>query len=487
MEYFEQLLVAGAVLILISVLASKGAQRVGIPALLVFIGIGMLAGSDGIGGIQFDDYEKTKILGIVALIFILFAGGLDTQYKKIRPYLKSGVSLSTLGVVLATGMIGVFASNFLGFNLLEGLLLGATVASTDVAAVFTVLRSQKIGLKDGIQQILELESGLNDPMTVFLTIGFIELMTQQNTSYGRLVFSFFQEMGIGFFVGLVLGYGQRVLINWLNLEFEGLYPVLSLALVLLIYGTSQVLGGSGFLSVYVAGIVLANSSFLHKKSLTLFHDGLAWLMQIAMFLVMGLLVFPKDLIPVAGAGFALSAFLVFVARPLSVHICLWPTPLKWREKWMISWAGLRGAAPIILATYPLLAGVPKSGLIFNLVFFVVFTSVLFQGTLMSKVARWLKVDAPLKEQFRSPIEYNPTTSLKNEMVEIFVPANSPIVGRSLLDLRLPGGALVVLIQRKGDVIVPRGGTQIRAEDKLLILAEQMVLPKIQTLVQVSLS
>lgn len=472
----EKILIIASSLLLLSVLASKTASRFGIPSLLVFLGVGMLGGSEGPGGIQFHDVALTQTLAVLALCFILFSGGMGTETKTIRPILRSGLVLSTLGVVIAAFLIGWFATHFLHFSKIAGLLLGATVSSTDVAAVFTALRSKNISLKNGLKPLLEFESAVNDPMTVFLSVGLLQIYSVDHGGSLLALFPIFiRQMLLGAALGWAGAKSMTLLINRVRLEFEGLYPVLSIALVLLVYGVTQALGGSGFLALYVAGIVLGNSNFLHKKSLVQFHDGLTWLMQIAMFLAMGLIVLPHELVDVTSSGLLLSVFLIFVARPASVFVCLLPFRYSIRETLMISWAGLRGAVPIILATYPLIAGVAEARHIFNLVFFVVATSVLFQGTSIAAVARWLKVNAPFKPQFRYPIEYNPTTNLKNELVEIPIPPNSSFVGRPLVDLDLPSNTLIVLIHRNDDVLVPRGGTCIEANDMLLVLAEKETL------------
>jgi cell volume regulation protein A len=293
---------------------------------------------------------------------------------------------------------------------------------------------------------------------------------------------FLRQMTLGIIAGILAGHGMRRMINWATLEFEGLYPVLSVALVVLTYGVTQAVGGSGFLAVYVSGIVLGNQTYVHKRSLTVFHDGLAWLMQIVMFLTMGLLVLPSDVSRVALQGVALSAFLVFVARPASVLVCLTPFRFSIREQLMVSWAGLRGAVPIVLATYPLIAGASGARTIFDLVFFVVFISVLLQGTTIPIVSRWLKVAAPLTRPFQYPLEYTPTPGLKSELTEVAVPARSAVIGRTLVDLALPAGTLIVLIRRGDAMIVPRGNTQIEADDRLLMLAEPDALRLVQRVV-----
>jgi len=466
-------LIAIPALLIASVILSKGASRFGIPALSVFLFIGIIVGTEGPGGFAFTNYAVAQTLGILALIFILHAGGLGTTLEDVRAIRGSALLLSTVGVVVASALVGAFAVRMLRFDWLHGLLLGATIASTDVAAVFTILRSRSVSLQGRIRPLLELESALNDPMTVFLSVGLLQMLARPGgASFWLLVPMFVRQMTLGTLAGVAAGRGIQWALNRAMLEFEGLYPVLSVALVVLTYGLTERVGGSGFLAAYVSGIVLGNAPYVHKRSLTMFHDGLAWLMQIVMFLTMGLLVLPSEVWRVAVPGVAVSAFLVFVARPVGVIVCLTPFRYPLREQLMISWAGLRGAVPIVLATYPLIAGVSEAKTIFNLVFFVVFISVLLQGATIPAVSRWLNVAAPLGKRFRYPIEYTPTPDEKNQLVEVPVPAGSAAIGRRLVDLGLPAGALVVLIRRDEDVFVPRGNTPIEAGDVLLVLAER---------------
>ena len=443
----------------------------------------MLAGSDGPGGIYFDDPWIAQSLGVVALAFILFAGGLDTHWESVRPVLWQGVALSTFGVLLTAALVGWFAKVVLDFSLLEGLLLGAVVSSTDAAAVFAVLRAKRVSLRGQLKPLLELESASNDPMAVFLTIGFIYLLTNPASSGIGLIPKFVLQMALGGVLGYGMGKGLILLVNRLRLEYEGLYPVLTLSLVLLAYGATTALKGNGFLAVYVAGLVTGNSDFIHKKSLMRFHDGLAWLMQIAMFLTLGLLVFPSRLVPVMGDGLLVAMFLMLLARPVSVFLSLLPGKMGFKEKTMIAWVGLRGAVPIILATFPLLAGIAKADMIFNLVFFIVLTSVLLQGTSIPLFARWLGVAAPLPTKRRFPLEFLPTTSTQSNLVEFQIPSNSRVVGKPILELRLPKGALVVLIRRSEEFIVPSGGTALEAGDTMLVLADRDDLAQIRSLVE----
>ncbi len=381
-------------LIILSILTIKLSNRFGIPSLVLFLAIGMLAGSDGLGVLTFDNPSLVRSLGITSLILILFSGGLDTEWSAVRPIVWQGLSLSTIGVLVTALLMGVFVAWVQGFSFLEGLLLGAIVSSTDAAAVFMVLRARKTKIPRRLIQLLEFESGSNDPMAVVLTIALIRLLTEPSTSFVELVVFFVMQMGVGTVIGIAMGEIMRRAFNALDLELEGIYPVLSLALALLTYGLTDYLEGSGFLAVYLAGLVMARKPFTHQQSVLRFHDGLAWLMQVTMFLTLGLQVFPARLVPIAGAGILISLFLIFIARPASVHAALALSPMSFREQTLVAWAGLRGAVPIILATFPIVAGIEKADMIFHLVFFIALTSVVMQGTAIPLLTRMLKIGVP---------------------------------------------------------------------------------------------
>lgn len=389
--HFDEWLLISSVLLFLSIFAWKVSYKLGIPALLLFLAIGMLAGSDGPGGIYFDSASVAQAVGVVALAFILFAGGLDTEWKVVRPALGGALALSTIGVLLTAVVVALFALLLFHVSFAEGLLLGGIISATDAAAVFSVLGGRK--LSGRITPLLELESGCNDPMAVFLTIGLTNLLANPHESVFALLLLFVQQMGIGAIFGLLLGWAAIYLTGRLKLEEAALYPVLTIALVLLSYGLTATLGGSGFLAVYLVGVLLGNSSVQRVNRLTRFHDSLAWLMQIAMFLILGLLIFPSHLPAVFGSGLLITAVAIFIARPVAVLITLLPMKMPLREKLFVSWVGLRGAVPIVLATFPLLAGLHNASLLFDLVFFVVFASVLLQGASIPLVARWLHVIA----------------------------------------------------------------------------------------------
>lgn len=479
MDRVELFLFGTAVLLTLCVLLSKASYRVGIPTLVVFLAVGIMAGSEGIGGIYFDNAYYAKTLGVVSLAYILFSGGLDTKWSLIKPVLKSATSLSTLGVVFNTGLVGVFAFYVLNLTWLESMLVGSIISSTDAGAVFTVLRSKNIHLKGNLRSLLEIESGSNDPMAVFLVTSILVLMLVPDYSLPSLGPRLFQQMIVGGAVGFLGGKGTAWTFNKLKLEFEGLYTVLSLAIVLIIYTTTQVLNGNGFLSVYVAGVVLGNETFVFKKTLILLHDGISWLMQSSMFLVLGLLIFPTQVVEVTWDGLILAAYMIFVARPLSVFLSLSFSRLSWREKAFVSWVGLRGSVPIVMATFPLVAGITKAEYIFNLVFFVSVTSLLIQGTSISYVADLLGVSEPPPEKPDLHNEYTAPATLRNNMSYVNIPPNSQLVDKSIVDLKLPKDLLIVLIERKGEVIIPRGATELRAQDKLMVIAQKESLSQLR--------
>ena len=390
----ENILLVGSILMLLSILGGKTTSRWGVPTLLFFLLVGILAGSEGLGGIPFDDPPLAQFIGIVALNFILFSGGLGTNFRTIEPVLRKGLALSTLGVLLTALSVGVFVHFLLGFSMPVGLLLGAIISSTDAAAVFSILRGRGIHLKGDLAPMLELESGSNDPMAYFLTISLTAVVKEGSFHAGELLLLCCKGFIIGALMGYATGRGSLWLINRIHLPNKGLYFVLLMALAFFSYAATEFVGGNGFLSIYICAVLLGSSDFVHKRILIQFYDGIAWLMQIILFLSLGLLVFPSRVWAVAGSGLLISAFLIFVARPIGVFGTLLFFPTDRRSKIFLSWVGLRGAVPIVFATYPLIAGLPESGLIFNLVFFIAVSSVLVQGTMLPAVARWLRLTVP---------------------------------------------------------------------------------------------
>lgn len=398
----ESWILAAGVLLLLGVLASKLSDWLGVPALLLFLAVGMLAGSEGLGGIAFDSAEIAQAVGTVALVVILYSGGLDTNWSAVRPVLVPGLLLSTVGVCVTTLMLGGFAWFMLGefssFNIgtagltwLEALLLAAIVSSTDAAAVFSVFRTSPVQPLKRIRYLLEFESGSNDPMAVLLTTVILGLMTQPSTSAGQVLTTLILQFAAGGIAGCAIGFAGAWVVNRIGLAATGLLPVLVLAFGLLTFGIADAIGGNGFLAVYAAGLVIGNRLKVGREVVGPFHDGLSWLMQIAMFIVLGLLVFPSGLLPVAGVAIAMALFLMFVARPVSVFLCLLPFGKPSNEIGYVSWVGLRGSVPIVLATFPASYGIAGADAVFNVVFFIVLTSVLLQGLTLVPSTRWFRV------------------------------------------------------------------------------------------------
>lgn len=464
----ENILLIGSVLLFLSIVVSKTGFRFGVPSLLIFLLLGMLAGSDGIGNIYFDDSSITQFLGVVALNFILFSGGLDTKFQAIRPIVKPGLTLATLGVLITALIIGGAAYLLLDFTLAESLLLGGVVSSTDAAAVFSILRSRSVNLKGNLKPMLELESGSNDPMAYFLTITFTALSLGEELSWLSFLWLFVKQIAIGGVLGYIFGKLAVKLINKIQLEAEGLYPVLLLAVVFFTYSFTNTIDGNGFLAVYIAGLVMGNADFVHKKSLLRFYDGQAWLLQIVMFITLGLLVYPSQLPPVLGVGVVLAAVSIFLARPIAVFICLIPFKYSFREMLFLSWVGLRGAVPIIFATYPLLAGVAQANMIFNLVFFMTIASVALQGTSLALVAKWLGlIDSSAQEKSHG-FELE---GYSTDLIELTVGATCQVAGKALVDAKLPPNALIVLIKRKGKFVTPNGNTVLTTGDSLMVMTD----------------
>ncbi len=480
----EILMMVGALLLLLGIFASKVSSRLGIPSMILFLVVGMMAGSEGIGDINFNNPLLVQSLGIFALSYILFAGGLDTDWPSIKPVMSDGFILSTVGVGVTAFLVGWFVHIALDFSWIEGLLLGAIVSSTDAAAVFSVLRSRNVNLKGNLKPLLELESGSNDPMAVFLTTALILLLANPSYNALKLAPMVIWQMLAGAAAGYLLGKGAVILINRLRLDYEGLYPVFTLTCVPLIYSAAGLMKANGFLAVYVAGIVMGNSAFVQKKSLLRFHDGLAWLMQITMFLALGLQVFPSHLLPVIAAGIAVAAFLMFIARPVSVLTGLCFSRLTLREKGLVSWVGLRGAVPVVLATFPLVAGIEKAEMIFNLVFFIVLTSALLQGSSIPMVARWLRLEAPAPAGLPFPASSEETPNLPVLMRELLVPNGSPCAGRQIVEISLPLGVLIVYIKRDGSYLVPHGNTVIEEGDVLHLLADDNAFLEVRDILKV---
>jgi potassium/hydrogen antiporter len=465
------ILLIGSILLLISIVAGKTTNKLGVPTLIFFLIVGVLAGSEGIGGIHFDNAALAQLIGITALNFILFSGGLDTNWQSIKPVLWKGIALSTIGVVLTALSVGIFVHYAFDFTLVEGMLLGSIVSATDAAAVFSILRNKGIGLKGYLRPVLELESGSNDPMAYFLTITLTGIVATGQTELTYLIPDFLKEFIIGGALGFLMGKASVWVINNIKMETEGLYPVLTLGLALFTYSITHFLGGNGFLAIYLCAVIMGNSNMLHKRSLIKFYDGQAWLMQIILFLTLGLLVYPSRILPLVGMGLAISAFLIFIARPIGVFTSLSFFRSNTRSKLFVSWVGLRGSVPIVFATYPLLAGIPKADLIFNLVFFISVTSVLLQGTTLAYVAKMLHVAVPANMKRRVGMDFEFSDHIKSEMQELILDHNSSALNKRIVDLKIPATVTIMAVKRNDVFIAPRGSTKLLENDILYILAE----------------
>ncbi len=472
------ILLIGAILLFFSIIAGKAGFRFGVPVLLLFLGVGMLFGSDGLG-IQFNNPASTQFIGMIALSIILFSGGMDTKYTEIKPILGQGVILATLGVAATTAITGLFIfwisgfSEFTSLTLIEALLMAAVMSSTDSASVFSILRSKKQGLKEQLRPMLELESGSNDPMAYMLTILLIQII---QTPAGEIniwysIMMFFVQMSVGAVAGFLLGKLAVWVMNRLNMDNQSLYPILLLAFVFFIFSVTELVKGNGYLAVYMAGLVVGNHKMQHQKSVMTFFDGFTWLFQIVMFLTLGLLVNPSDLIPVAGLGLLVGVFMIIFARPISVFLCLLPfRQMSGKAKLYVSWVGLRGAVPIIFATYPLIAQIPQASLIFNVVFFITILSLLIQGTTVSYMAKLLGLTEKEKES-KNNFGLELSEDIKSAMSEIMVESSLLEQGNRLMDLTLPDNTLVVMVKREDSFFIPKGKTKLKPGDKLLVITD----------------
>lgn len=475
----EIFLLVGSILLFISLLVGKTGSRFGVPTLLLFLFIGVLAGSDGLG-IQFDSPEIAQTIGVIALNIILFSGGLDTRYSEIKPVMWQGIVLATAGVFLTAIITGFFiywlTNNVIqtvSFSLVESFLLASIMSSTDSASVFGILRSRNMSLKENLRPLLELESGSNDPMAYMLTIVLIQFIQTPEISGWAVVLTFLQQFILGALLGLLIGKFAVRLINKINLANDALYSVLLLTIMFFIFGFTDFLGGNGYLAVYLGGLMIGNQRFVQKRSSLKFFDGLTWLFQIIMFLTLGLLVNPSELLPVAGISLLIGAFMVLVSRPVSVLACLAPfRKMTFNARIFTSWVGLRGAVPIIFATYPWIAGIPQAKMIFNIVFFITILSLVIQGTSIPTIAQWLKLSLPTPKSHKlKEFDIEFSDDIKSAMTEITIEDHMLENGDTLIDITLPDKALVVMIKRGENYFVPRGNTHLEPRDSILIITD----------------
>lgn len=483
LDYF---ILLGSLLLIIGVLTTKFSTRIGVPALVLFILVGMIAGSDGLGLIYFDNAKLAQLIGILALVIILFEGGLQTKWPTVKRVAIPSLSLATLGVIITTVVVAVAAKLVLDVSWLEALLFGAIVGSTDAAAVFAVLKGQNIKARMGAT--LEAESGTNDPMAVFLTLSFIQLILADEPNYLLLVGLFFWQMGIGLLIGLGFGRLATYAINRINLDSSGLYPVFALAFALLTYSVTALIGASGLLAVYVAALVIGNSEITYRQSIFRFNEGFAWMMQILMFVILGLLIFPSQLFNdfILLKGLLISVILIVVARPVAVFISTIGMKYSWREKVFLSWAGLRGAVPIVLATFPMIAGLENSQMFFNVVFAVVLTSALVQGSSISYMAEKLKLTGPPKANSPHSLELVSIGKANAEIIEFQVNENHIINGKRVMEIEFPKKVLINAVIRDAELITPRGRTKIRSGDILYILTSRESKPALTKLLNLKL-
>jgi potassium/hydrogen antiporter len=474
-------IVIGAFLILLSIVIARLSDNLGVPALVLFLGVGMLAGSEGPGGIYFDNAALAQHVGIMCLVTILFAGGLDTSWRETRPIFWKGITLATLGVGVTAAIVGAAAAAILGIDLRYGFLLGAIISSTDAAAVFSVLRARNVHLTPPLKPLLEFESGSNDPMAVFLTLGMLTIIADPATSAWTLLPLFAQQMAIGGAIGYLGGRLLVWMLNQMSISAEGLNAVLAIAGCFLLYGLTDLARGSGFLAVYAAGLTIGNSPVVQLRTIRRFCDGMAWLGQIAMFLILGLLVFPSHVVVVALPALAIALVLMLVARPLGVMLVMLGFRTSWRESAFVSWVGLRGAVPIIIATFPLLRGVPHAELMFNVIFFTVLSSALVQGSTIPIVARLFGVEEKDADAPAPVAEFATGEGAPVAIDELTVDPAAEATGRMLVELGLPHGCLVVSIRRDDGYIIPSGATRIEADDTLRILAAPEHMPAIRRL------
>lgn len=473
----ENILLIGSVLIFVSIVISKTGYRFGVPTLLLFLMVGMFFGSDGLG-LQFNSAEDAQFIGMIALSIILFSGGMDTKISDIKPVVTQGIILATLGVVLTTLITGLFIFYISEWDrtniylpMVVSMLLAATMSSTDSASVFSILRSQNIYLKNNLRPMLELESGSNDPMAYMLTIALIQIIASDNLSIGIIV----KDLFIQFFFGAVIGFGlgkcASLIINRINLSNPSLYPILLLSIVFFTFTITDLLNGNGYLAVYIAGIIVGNAKLVNRKEISTFMNGLTWLFQIIMFLMLGLLVNPHEMLDILWVALLIGLFMILIARPLSVFICLLPfRKINIKSKLFVSWVGLRGAVPIIFATYPVIAGIDGSQQLFNIVFFITLLSLVIQGTTISKVAKILGLDTPApKEGNDFGVEL--PDEVGSKLNDIVLTKEMLATSNRLKDMNIPQGMLVMLVKRDREFIIPNGQMELKEGDKLLIISE----------------
>ncbi len=475
----ELLLLVLSILVFISLLVGKMGNRFGVPTLLLFLLIGVLFGTDGMG-IEFNSPKVAQAIGVVALNIILFSGGMDTRMEEIKPIAVQGLILATVGVLLTALLTGLFiywlTNSFFDtvtFTLLESLLLASVMSSTDSASVFSILRSRNMSLRENLRPLLEFESGSNDPMAYMLTIVLIQLIQSPDIDAWAAVWMFVKQLALGGLAGYFLGKLFVRIINKINLDNDALYSVLLITLMFFLFGFTTFIDGNGYLAVYLGGLFIGNARFVHKRSSLKFFDGMTWLVQILMFLTLGLLVNPSELLPIAGVGIVVGLFMIFVSRPITVQACLLPfRKMSLRAKNYVSWVGLRGAVPIIFATYPWLSNIIHAKTIFNIVFFITILSLLVQGTTVTAMAKWLKLADPLPEKKKlTKFDVEIADDMKSYMSEISIKEEYLANGSRLMDLNVPDNTLIAMVRRDDQFFIPRGNTELSVGDEILVITD----------------
>ena len=474
----ENILLIGSILLFVSIVVGKTGYRFGVPALLLFLLVGMLFGSDGLG-LQFHNAKIAQFIGMVALSVILFSGGMDTKFKEIRPILSPGIVLSTVGVFLTALFTGLFIWYLSGmswtnihFPLITSLLLASTMSSTDSASVFAILRSQKMNLKHNLRPMLELESGSNDPMAYMLTIVLIQFIQSDGMGTGNIIGSFIIQFLVGAAAGYILGKLAILILNKINIDNQSLYPILLLSFVFFTFAITDLLRGNGYLAVYIAGMMVGNHKITFRKEIATFMDGLTWLFQIIMFLMLGLLVNPHEMIEVAVVALLIGVFMIVIGRPLSVFLCLLPfRKITLKSRLFVSWVGLRGAVPIIFATYPVVANVEGSNMIFNIVFFITIVSLIVQGTSVSFAARLLHLSTRL-EKTGNDFGVELPEEIDTDLSDMTITMEMLNEADTLKDMNLPKGTLVMIVKRGDEFLIPNGTLKLHVGDKLLLISEK---------------
>lgn len=462
------MIICGLVL-LMCITSTKILYRFGVPILLVFIVFGMLFGPDGLVGIEFNDYQLASKISTVALIFIMFYGGFGTNWEMARPVAIQSVFLSTLGVIFTAGLTGLFCFFVFKTTLLEGLLIGSIVGSTDAASVFAILRSQKLNLRGSIASMLELESGSNDPCAYMLTVIILGLMS--GNGYSNILPMVLKQVIVGVVISVVLAKLSVFLLRHAKFEIEGFYPIFITAIAVLSYSLSEYFSGNGYLSVYITGIIIGNSKIPHKKSIFQFFDGISWIMQIMLFFLLGLIAFPSKIPSVMIKGISISIFMIFVARPVAIFSILYWFKVPLKEKVFISWVGIRGAASIVFAIFAGTYGVTINNDIFHIIFFIALFSVAVQGTIIPRMAKRLDLIDNEESVLRTFNDYKEDKSTR--LIEFTIDEHNAIANKTIMDANIPEDILVVMIKRDGDVFVPNGSTEILPKDILVLSGNKL--------------